>query len=705
MPLKLVGRHEIRNSELVLQLAVSLTSLTKDLADMACFPPATALVAVVLLVVQTAQSVQANKEGCHRLARRCARMVLDVNDQMLGRWDSAPPSLVKNLARLQETVEAIHGFMKNAASASWKTRLLKKSAIEAALVNYHENLDDAARAFQMASLIEIHYAVGTAKNEQRAETPRQIVPLPLDRPLEKQPEIEPIVDAAIYSDGVLRDQGFRRYHQSEVSLRGSPRADSDESWWTGTSEARVNGSMQTSLIKRYEGPEALAREEWIRDIKILQKLYHPNLPQLLGYSSESAPTPFILLSNVKTRSPESFLLGSLRREGVASCIENMLRFYSDVVNATLYVQDQLHLSDDAAQDFLENSSFRIDGSRNVVVGLPPMQDRAVVTWRSYGLNASLRSAVLHMLPNRGIVRYRQDSAVVQEDPTWQLTQLTALVSSLLPGTAEPPGLSSRIQQALRLDEYERPASLRRYRQLSIESNAHGYTWNKNSSILAHKFAVGDLGYIPLGKDWDEFVQMGNLFKDELAKFKVRSSASGNQWCWKDQPMRRSQLQSYELPENTKCWPVAVAPGAQMDCEIVHESSLVRMEDAWEFLLDNAVNLSKKWEVAPESIVLITQAGTNQSFAINDFGGSLQQNMRNAFPPRRGGAPSFFPAQNASVPRIMYLFTSDQRDYEACWSHQPALSPKPPALERGWTSKMGWKTGFINWAQLYGEDFV
>ncbi|KAF7320918.1 hypothetical protein HMN09_00178500 [Mycena chlorophos] len=742
MPLKFMRTKELRGTDTVLQVAVSVTSLASDLSNMSCFPPAAALVAVVLVVVKLAQAravldVNTNKEGCRRLARRCARIALDINDQMLGRWETAPPSLLKNLARLQKTVEAIQAFMKQAADASWKKRLLKKMSIESALTNYNESLEDAARAFQMSTLIEIHYAVGggggaSTSTPQIAQAEAVVLteappyePAQSQIP-EKRPEIEEwAVEESIYTDAVLNDQGFKRYHQSEVVLRGRPRPD-DIGWWAGTSEAQVNGSNQPSLIKRYAGPQELAREAWIQDIKTLQKLYHPNLPQLLGYSSESTPTPFILLSNVRTRSPESFLLDSLQRHGVAVCIENMLRFYADVVDATLYFQEQLGLSNDRAQDFLESASFRVDGSRNVVVGLPPpVDDRNVVTFRSYRLGETLRSAIIKMMPSEGLSGYRQDDAVALDDPSWQLTQLMALVKSLLPNGSEPPGLSANVQNTLRFDEDEPAPTLRQYRQLSIDANSHGYTWNKNSAIPAHKFAVGDLGYIPKGKSWAEFVRLGNLFEDKLAEMEVRSGAYGSQWNWKDVPMRRGEMQAFDMPPDVKCWPIAVPFGQKIDCEVVHESSLVRMDGAWEFLLNNAAALGDKWGVAPESIILITHSGTNQTFAINDFGRSIQLSAHHAFfsaPSLPGHNPHFpghnshfpgnnFPGhnphlhgQNLSMPRIMYLFTAGRSDYEPYWSQQPVPSPKQPALEHGWTWQIGWKHGFAAWAQLHKEDF-
>ncbi|KAJ7778459.1 hypothetical protein B0H16DRAFT_1846800 [Mycena metata] len=731
MPLKLTRRLAKRtaNSE-ILQLAVSLTSLTKDLADMSCFPPATAVVCVLLLIMETVQvgRSQANKEGCNRLARRCATMLLNISDQMSGRWDSAPQSLVKNLTHLQETLESIHGFMKQAASASWKSRFLRKNSIETALGQYHERLDDAARSFQISTLIEIHYAMkpvvetlsGLPKLElQPEEDPPPPFPEPqlIESTVESKmvmsllPDVDVEADADIVSDAVLEDLGVAFYSSSHFARLDCeypilvPPLSPIRSRPTGTVS---HGRWLPALIKRYEGSRERANKEWIRDVKALQRLFHPNLPQMLGYSADAVSTPFILLSNeVHTRSPESFLVGSLRNFGVASCAENMLRFYSDIVEATIYTQQQMSLSDEEAQDFLENASLRIDNSSKVVIGLPVL-DRATITWRSYPLNETIRTAVLKMLPNRGIVQYDHHSVVAEQDPTWQLTQLTALIANLLPRGNDPPGLPTQIKNVLTAHDDSwtpSPLSLRQLRMLSIEADAHSYVWKTNSAIPAHKFAVGDIGFIPEGKGWDSFVPFANIFKDGLTDLPVQKDASGVSWCWKDVPIRHSSLQNFELPQDVHCWPVAVQPGTQVDCQILYQTVLTSMKDAWHFLLENAIPLGKKWNIAPQSIILITKSGTDQTFAINDFGGALQSNMRHnmALPaPGRHGPPPFLSRE--TMPRIMYLSTSSREGYEPRWSHTPVSSSSHPTLERGWTYRMGWRTGFINWAQLHVEDF-
>ena len=48
------------------------------------------------------QDVQTNRSECYRLARRCVSMLVDMKDQMEGRWEDAPVGLVRNLERFEK---------------------------------------------------------------------------------------------------------------------------------------------------------------------------------------------------------------------------------------------------------------------------------------------------------------------------------------------------------------------------------------------------------------------------------------------------------------------------------------------------------------------------------------------------------------------------------------------------------------------------
>ena len=126
MPLRFV-RSKVSGVD-PLQLAISTTALAKDLLTTLQFPPAIAAVSVVLLILETVQvsptlgaavwfgpvgsesysnpptsvqNIQTNKAGCIALARRAAQILVDIDHQMRGRWDSAPQRLVQNLQKFE----------------------------------------------------------------------------------------------------------------------------------------------------------------------------------------------------------------------------------------------------------------------------------------------------------------------------------------------------------------------------------------------------------------------------------------------------------------------------------------------------------------------------------------------------------------------------------------------------------------------------
>jgi hypothetical protein len=136
----------------------------------------------------------------------------------------------------------------------------------------------------------------------------------------------------------------------------------------------------------------------------------------------------------------------------------------------------------------------------------------------------------------------------------------SLARGFLPTENDSPELSDRVKALIardKDDEDEQPSeypklTLRQLRLSNIGAKTHGHAWNENSSIPAYKFAVGDFGYFPEGKDsFDSFVVLGNVFNDELADFPVETHASGSQWCWKDMPMRRAEIIPYSLPGDVK----------------------------------------------------------------------------------------------------------------------------------------------------------
>ncbi|KAH9916193.1 uncharacterized protein B0H18DRAFT_1038749 [Fomitopsis serialis] len=364
----------------VLHLAVDVAAATQELANLASFPPAAIAAGMLLEIFQTIQKIQTNKADCGRLANRCLSILCRTRDQMEGRWVDAPPSLLKALKAFETTLENIQVFLAGEASKNWRTRLQRKSTIEKALASLATQLDDAERSFQIATLINIHRAVGderkrvtsavrktenscsgakstpvgqtthsefiasqgtaTRKDSDMSDTSTLVDLTVSQRPEVVQPvskdtvgstsdvvlEVVPVARcsgpqsvesqtslsvasspklafksaAAKVKAPAIDDEGFRRYHQSDLVLRGRSRV--QDGWWAGVTQAEVDG--RRVLVKRYEGPRDATSERWRRDVDILRHVHDTDMARMLGYSRDECPTPFIVLANNTSRLPD-----------------------------------------------------------------------------------------------------------------------------------------------------------------------------------------------------------------------------------------------------------------------------------------------------------------------------------------------------------------------------------------------------------------
>ncbi|KAF7966754.1 hypothetical protein HWV62_37209 [Athelia sp. TMB] len=725
MPLKYM-RAKVKKvtPDKALQLAIATTAVAQELADMSSFPPARALVNIIMLIFQTVQQVQTNKDGCHRLARRAHRILVDINDQMAGRWETAPELLLKNLKKLEGSLQTIYDFMKSEVEHKWSSRFLRQGTVVDALLEYNALLDDASQSFQIATLINIHHIVGSRADsrdlQKRIKVREGSEELPPYKEDDKVMQIteKPRSSSPVRADGdipatlitsstsslieistkpasgmlpavdVLDDQylteelasltlddsyGFRRYHQSEVTLQGRSRL--KEGWWAGAVEGQAGG--QHALVKRYEGEKGQAAKR--------SKVFFG--------------------SAVQTRSPQALVLETARSSSLAVCADLMLRF-----DTALYVQRQFSLSDERVQDFVEKTTFRVGAYNALVLGLPPPISKNTHSFRNYNLSYTLLRGCVSMLPNRGYLCDNSDKNITP-DMRKKINHLVTLAQGILPSERDLPTLSAHLQELIDCDPEDSQLTLRQVRELAFNASTHGHSW-KERTAPAGKFALGDLGYIPAGKEMEDFVLIRNVVKDGLVQFQVESSPYGDNWCWKDFPHNRQRIDSYPLPGDVLGWAVAVPSGKQIDVAVHHEISIAPVVDAWKYLLENGESLAQDAGVKPEELILVTCTGTNQDFYIrhNDlFGGHLPAlqppqfgfNRAQPFgqqPPgmhglnQRGMHVAHHQFHRPALPSIFYLFTSMHLEHEPYWSQTPVCVSKGaaiPPIPREYTYHIGW----------------
>ncbi|EIW56653.1 uncharacterized protein TRAVEDRAFT_49473 [Trametes versicolor FP-101664 SS1] len=784
LPIKRIRKATADNA---LSVLILTSEVTKQIADIMQFPPAQAAAGVLLLVFETIQKIQTNREGCYRLAQRCLAMLVDIRDHMSDRWDSAPPSLLKAISRFEETLKSIHKFMLQEADQKWGARLIRKSTIETSMKQYHTALDDASRSFQIATLINIHLAVGEAPSRPKdAEastsaaagantggeareptlppypTGQEVIvsdvielctsPVSRSETTDSFSNIDTMSTMSLPSSGeyeiinspeteedlrITEHHGFNQYHQSQFRMKAKSRIKSG--WWAGGIEGDIDG--RNSMMIPYEGDRPVAMKRWMRDVKMLQNLYHPNLPQMVGYSNDETPTPFILLANVQTRLPQAMLLDAVKNSSLAACTHLLLRFYQDTLDAALYLQRQRDLSESKLQDYIEASDFRIDAEQTVVMGLPPPEVDNIVSWRNFGLAHSIRSVYLNILPNRGYAREPFDTS---DDSTSNVRQrkvnhLTMLARALLPDSDNLEVVKKRLQSVLRVTEEEDeeaevlPLTLRQIRKAAFAADVHNQSWFRNN-IPPHKFSVGDLGYVPKGgaDDWADFVVCCNVLEDGLAKFETSNSATGKQGMWANRGYERQDIPPFELPGGVHGWPVAVLPEAELDIYVVGETLTERVNQAWDCLLDAGRALAKKHGVAPEELILITRVGTEQRFKVRDLRRiqywpanmgmpAFPHHQQHSFAHQPFGHQPFGQQQGMRVPiphqdlgpKIFYLFTSGEKSFQSHFSERPmpippAAGEEPSQLDANRVKCFAYPTatyGFLDYVQLHAEDFA
>ncbi|GJE95773.1 NADAR family protein [Phanerochaete sordida] len=154
------------SSQDALSIAVAAAAASKELTALLSFPPISAASALLLEIFKTIQDLHHNQSECLRLGQRCVTLLADVKDAMGARGGEPPDSLKRNISKFTRSLEELRDDMRADSQGKWHERLLRKSIMEAKLSHYNSMVDDAARSFQIVTLIHIHRAVGDGQGDQ-----------------------------------------------------------------------------------------------------------------------------------------------------------------------------------------------------------------------------------------------------------------------------------------------------------------------------------------------------------------------------------------------------------------------------------------------------------------------------------------------------------------------------------------------------------
>ena len=154
--------------------------------------------------------------------------------------------------------------------------------------------------------------------------------------------------------------------------------------------------------------------------------------------------------------------------------------------------------------------------------------------------------------------------------------------------------------------------------IAIKANKHDHVWRPNT-VPAHQFRVGDVGWVPPGKEFKEMEVLCNVVDNGMIRFDMKESAVGWQGAWVAGFRERRDMKPILFPEDiygyvftlllifgltySYRWPVIVPPGTKQDLQILHEKAVMSFGDGWRFLLENGRKLAFMYGVKPEQLIL------------------------------------------------------------------------------------------------------
>ncbi|KAI0363251.1 hypothetical protein BV20DRAFT_1058201 [Pilatotrama ljubarskyi] len=310
--------------------AIAVLRGAKEVADLIPVPGLGQAIGLALNIAELVEDVQASKKACRALAERVAEDLRDIYETL----DSCRTAVdcVAAERRAKELVSVllnIENMLKQQTKKRWWKRALRREDISEEIATLSEKLEQAVARFQVKTLINVdrQTSVILEKQLQEAENDERFRAQVLDNfkvvkevLVSKTSEVDQfrlhavdvrLIEPLSGEDGEERDQQTCET-QSVVRYR---------------SELCKNGSSQAIIVKRYQKKDS----EFLDEVELMKKLWHPNILHFMGYSPDAGLTfmAFDMASHVG-----SFEALSRAMQGIDKVLW--------VINATKQICDALH---------------------------------------------------------------------------------------------------------------------------------------------------------------------------------------------------------------------------------------------------------------------------------------------------------------------------------------------------------------------------
>ncbi|KAF8321699.1 hypothetical protein DL93DRAFT_1453461 [Clavulina sp. PMI_390] len=238
--------------------------------------PILPLAGLALRIVEVSEGVKAARTTCRSLAMKCSRLAagiiretqdgLPISERMLVRIAGA-------IQILEDVVNAMNRLVSR--KISWVDRLWRLKEIEMEIKHHELAVDEAIAVFLTGAVLDIHKETNV------------LIAAALAVPRNGEPEIEEIRRADIAFEEQIASTPTAALHRGTLQRNG----------------LRV-------VVKEYY-PNA--QQLFLRDLRRLNQMMHPNLPMVVGRSVPSERLPYFVVTHRSDANLKAFLRDLLQK--------------------------------------------------------------------------------------------------------------------------------------------------------------------------------------------------------------------------------------------------------------------------------------------------------------------------------------------------------------------------------------------------------
>ncbi|KAF5312653.1 hypothetical protein D9619_003592 [Psilocybe cf. subviscida] len=352
-------------------------------------------IAIVSAIMEIVESIRTAKNDCRALAEKAAQLVITLHQEAASLDNNSPvygriQGNIDSFKRILEEIQAFILKLSRRRKIKRKIKLVwKRDSVLQRVVELSNSLDTCYKTFQITSFVHLQTALSQFTDEQVLSAQRIHQRLAGVQKATLKAQEQGVVQLTSEIRAIEHNMAsaWRSDITATTKLLEQVAVD------VKNSAVQYTNSMVTTLCEiepvqvhipmtRYHGGVTAARyrnkgvlvkqfqeaKDFVQELSIWRELWHPHLPRLIAFSSESERRPFVVLDcQVVSGDMRTYILDSLK-EGVVAGLMAGLQIIYGLSTALDYLRVSNLLSKAELTKCLQLSDIVLSNKNGVILG-------------------------------------------------------------------------------------------------------------------------------------------------------------------------------------------------------------------------------------------------------------------------------------------------------------------------------------------------